>query len=55
MDAIDRVAEQLVATPWWLLAAIIVISRAPSWIRDWVAALRAVRDLRASDARSASD
>lgn len=44
MDVVEWALEQLVTVPWWLIAALVVISRGPRWIRDWVEALQVIRE-----------
>jgi hypothetical protein len=35
--------EALTAMPWWALVALVLLSRGPTWLRDWTAAVRTLR------------
>ena len=35
--------ETLTAMPWWALAPLVLLSRGPTWLRDWAAAMRTLR------------
>jgi hypothetical protein len=47
MALVDRVAE-LSAEQWWMIGLLLVASRGPRWVREWLGALQAKREWRAS-------
>lgn len=42
-NAIDEIHDLLDAMPWWSVVALIILSRGPGWLRDWVLAIRELR------------
>jgi hypothetical protein len=35
--------EAVTAMPWWALVALVLLSRGPTWLRDWAAAVETLR------------